>query len=134
MVLIDSAQAHNDCRFTFAVIPLWLLIGADLATRFTARLEAAPRHSIATFVPAGVIAAAFAAVSVAAPSDERRDSSGRPPPTVVRSEVPVPNPAMPQIPSHSSGIPNPYGYTFTSEPVSVALPSTSLVDVRSSEL
>ena len=41
---------------------------------------------------------------------------------------------MPQIPSHSSGIPNPYRYTFTSEPVSVALPSTSLVDVRSSEL
>ena len=56
-------------------------------------------------------------------------SSGMPPPTVVRSEVPVPNPAMPQIPSHSSGIHNPYGYTFTSEPVSVALPSTSFVDV-----
>ena len=49
-----------------------------------------------------------------------------PPPTVVRSEAPVPNPAMPQIPSHCSGIHNPY--TFTSEPVSVALPSTSLVE------
>ena len=40
----------------------------------------------------------------------------------------MPNPAMPQIPSHSSGIHSPYGYTFTSEPVSVALPSASLVE------
>ncbi len=75
MVLIHSAQAHKEYRFIFAVIPLWLLIGADLATRLTARLDArrqagsspkaAPRHSLAKFVPAGVIATAFAAVSVA---------------------------------------------------------------------
>ena len=75
MVLIHSAQAHKEYRFIFAVIPLWLLIGADLATRLTARLDArrqarsspkaAPRHSFAKSVPAGVMAAVFAAVSVA---------------------------------------------------------------------
>ena len=74
---IKGAHAGNAAgnRFIFAVIPLWLLVGADLATRLTARLDArrqarsspkaAAGHSFAKSVPAGVIAAAFAAVSVA---------------------------------------------------------------------
>ena len=75
MVLMHSAQAHKEYRFIFAVIPLWLLIGADLATRLTARLDArrqarsfpkaAARHSFTKSAPAGVIAAVFAAVSAA---------------------------------------------------------------------
>ena len=75
MVLMHSAQAHKEYRFIFAVIPLWLFIGADLATRLTACLDArrqarsfpkaAARHSFTKSVPAGVIAAAFAAVSAA---------------------------------------------------------------------
>ena len=75
MVLMHSAQAHKEYRFIFAVIPLWLLVGADLATRLTARLDArrqarsspkaAAGHSFAKSVPAGVMAAVFAAVSVA---------------------------------------------------------------------
>ena len=75
MVVMHSAQAHKEYRFIFAVIPLWLLIGADLATRLTARPDArgqapsspktAPRHSFARFLPAGVIGAVFTAVSVA---------------------------------------------------------------------
>jgi len=74
-VLTHSAQAHKEYRFIFAVIPLWLLIGADLVTRLSTRLdarrqarsspEAAPRRSFATLLPAGAIGAVFAAVSVA---------------------------------------------------------------------
>ena len=32
-LLIHSTQSHKEYRFIFVVIPLWLLIGADLSTR-----------------------------------------------------------------------------------------------------
>ena len=34
VLLIHSAQAHKEYRFVFAVVPLWLLIGADVVARF----------------------------------------------------------------------------------------------------
>ena len=37
VLLIHSLQAHKEYRYVFAVIPLWLLIGADLAARLAAR-------------------------------------------------------------------------------------------------
>ena len=37
VLLVHSLQAHKEYRFVFAVIPLWLLIGADLAARLAAR-------------------------------------------------------------------------------------------------
>ena len=66
-VLVHSAQAHKEYRFIFAVIPLWLLIGADLAARLTVRLDARwlAGRPFARFLSAGAVAAAFAAVSVA---------------------------------------------------------------------
>ncbi len=33
VVLIHSVQAHKEYRFVFAVIPLWLLVGADVVAR-----------------------------------------------------------------------------------------------------
>ena len=58
VVLAHSLQAHKEYRFIFAVIPLWLLIGADLATRLAARADGLRRL-------AGFAIAAFAAVSLA---------------------------------------------------------------------
>ena len=37
VLLIHSAQAHKEYRFVFAVIPLWLMIGADVVVRFGTR-------------------------------------------------------------------------------------------------
>ena len=34
VLLIHSVQAHKEYRFVFAVIPLWLVIGADVVARF----------------------------------------------------------------------------------------------------
>ena len=34
VVLIHSVQAHKEYRFVFAVVPLWLLVGADVVARF----------------------------------------------------------------------------------------------------
>ena len=36
VLLVHSLQAHKEYRFVFAVVPLWLLIGADLAARLAA--------------------------------------------------------------------------------------------------
>ena len=51
VLLIHSVQAHKEYRFVFAVVPLWLVIGADVVARFGARV----------WVPAGVL---FAAISL----------------------------------------------------------------------
>ena len=62
ILLVHSLQAHKEYRFIFAVIPLWLLVGSDLAARLVARPEAdgdRPRRL------AGLAAAGFAAVSLA---------------------------------------------------------------------
>ena len=43
-LLAHSLQAHKEYRFIFVVIPLWLLIGADLATRAVAWASARVRR------------------------------------------------------------------------------------------
>jgi len=58
VLLLHSLQAHKEYRFIFAVIPLWLLVGADLAARLAARGEGSRRL-------AGLATAGFAAVSLA---------------------------------------------------------------------
>ena len=58
VLLIHSLQAHKEYRFIFAVIPLWLLIAADLAARLAALRDRRPRL-------AGLAAAGFATVSLA---------------------------------------------------------------------
>ena len=58
ILLIHSTQTHKEYRFVFAVVPLWLLAGADLVARLAARTgKRAPVYGLA-----GVL---FAAVSLA---------------------------------------------------------------------
>ena len=58
VLLAHSLQTHKEYRFVFAVIPLWLLVGADLAARLAALGDGQRRL-------AGLAAAGFAAVSLA---------------------------------------------------------------------
>ena len=58
VLLLHSLQAHKEYRFIFAVIPLWLVIGADLTARLAALGDGRRRL-------AGLAAAGFAAVSLA---------------------------------------------------------------------
>ncbi len=58
VLLAHSLQTHKEYRFIFAVIPLWLLVGADLAARLAALGDGRRRL-------AGLAAAGFAAVSLA---------------------------------------------------------------------
>lgn len=58
VLLLHSLQAHKEYRFVFAVIPLWLLVGADLAARLAD--SAGGRRRLA-----GLATAGFAAVSLA---------------------------------------------------------------------
>ena len=58
VLLVHSLQAHKEYRFIFAVIPLWLLTGADLAARLAARGDGLRRL-------AGLATIGFAAVSLA---------------------------------------------------------------------
>ena len=58
VLLLHSLQAHKEYRFIFAVIPLWLLVGADLAARLAERDDGLRPL-------AGLAAAIFAAVSLA---------------------------------------------------------------------
>ena len=59
LVLLEhSLEAHKEYRYIFAVIPLWLLIGADLTARLAVRGDGARRLT-------GLAAAGFAAVSLA---------------------------------------------------------------------
>ena len=66
VLLTHSVPAHKEYRFIFAVIPLWLLIGADLAARAAAwvavRLPARPAAARWTMAAAGAL---FAVVSCA---------------------------------------------------------------------
>ena len=78
MVLLShSLQSHKEYRFVFAVIPLWLLIGADLIVQVRRWIAGrrAGRPDAARWTT-GVAAALFAAASVAGvlnalPSQER---------------------------------------------------------------
>ena len=58
-VVLHSAQPHREYRFIFVVIPLWLLIGADVVAQFTGRMRAHRPLVLA------MAAAAAAAVTVA---------------------------------------------------------------------
>ena len=66
VLLAHSLQAHKEYRFVFAVIPLWLLIGADLVVRvrrwISGRRAAGPHAARWTI---GSAAALFAAASLA---------------------------------------------------------------------
>ena len=64
-LLAHSLQAHKEYRFIFAVIPLWLLLGADLATRAVAWASARVRRRRGLQWGASVAGAACLAVSVA---------------------------------------------------------------------
>ena len=37
VLLVHSVSAHKEYRFVFAVVPLWLVIGADVVARFGVR-------------------------------------------------------------------------------------------------
>ena len=58
ILLIHSTQTHKEYRFVFAVVPLWLLAGADLVARLA---ERAGKPALAY----GLAGALFAAVSLA---------------------------------------------------------------------
>ena len=64
-LLAHSLQAHKEYRFIFAVIPLWLLLGADLATRAVAWASARVRRRRGPRWGWSVAGAACLAVSVA---------------------------------------------------------------------
>ena len=64
-LLAHSLQAHKEYRFIFVVIPLWLLIGADLATRAAAWASARVRRRRGLRWGWSVAGAACLAVSVA---------------------------------------------------------------------
>ena len=55
VVLIHSVQAHKEYRFVFAVVPLWLVMGADVVARFVVRGNARVW---------GLVGVLFAAVSI----------------------------------------------------------------------
>ena len=66
VLLAHSVQAHKEYRFIFAVIPLWLLIGADLTARGAAWFAGrSPARSGALRWTTGAVGAVFAAVSLA---------------------------------------------------------------------
>ena len=98
ILFIHSAQAHKEYRYVFAVIPLWLIVGAGLV----ARLAAGTRMPAWVYGASGV---AFAAVSLAGilnalpsqhdvyesthtPKENRRQVHPRPGPSIRR--VPLP--------------------------------------------
>ena len=56
---MHSMQSHKEYRFVFAVVPLWLLIAADLTARAEARVLGPRRTRLS---PAGVCAAVCAGV------------------------------------------------------------------------
>ena len=45
-ILIHSLEPHKEYRFIFAVIPLWLLIGADVIVRLSPRLDSFQRRKL----------------------------------------------------------------------------------------
>ena len=70
-LLIHSSQSHKEYRFIFAVIPLWLMLGADVVVGLASRLSASRSRAPAQgrfFRPAilvGVAATAFGTASLA---------------------------------------------------------------------
>ena len=68
-LLIHSTQSHKEYRFTFVVIPLWLLIGSDILVRFASRTpetRTPEKRSRIWLGPTSLaLAASFAAISLA---------------------------------------------------------------------
>jgi len=68
LLLAHSVQAHKEYRFIFAVVPLWLLIAADLTARLVAwaagRPAARPAAERWTTVAAGALLAAVSLAGV----------------------------------------------------------------------
>lgn len=58
VLLIHSLEPHKEYRFVFAVIPLWLLIGSDIAARFA-------HHAGRERLVMGLAVVAFAVISLA---------------------------------------------------------------------
>ncbi len=66
LLVTHSAQAHKEYRFIFAAVPLWLLIGSDLAARAAAWLGGRlPARTAAARWALGAAGALFAVVSCA---------------------------------------------------------------------
>ena len=68
-LLLHSLQTHKEYRFIFVVIPLWLLIGADLAVRFAT--GSSRRHLWFGTVIAVVAAVSLAGILEALPRQNR---------------------------------------------------------------
>ena len=58
VIVLHSLQAHKEYRFVFVVVPLWLLIGADLAARAMDRLPHGRWIAGAGAVLAAIVSAA----------------------------------------------------------------------------
>jgi len=69
ILLVHSLLAHKEYRFIFAVIPLWLLVGSDLAARLAARADGLRR--LAGFAIAGFAAVSLAGILNALPFQDR---------------------------------------------------------------
>ena len=69
VVLVHSLQAHKEYRFIFAVIPLWLLIGADLAARLA--VDGDKPRRLARLAAAGFAAVSLAGILNALPYQDR---------------------------------------------------------------
>ena len=88
ILFIHSTQSHKDYRFIFAVIPLWLLVGAGLATRLARRMT----KPIWMYGTAGVL---FTAVSLAGilnalpRQDEGLSANVSPPIRFIRDQDPI---------------------------------------------
>ena len=65
VLLSHSLQTHKEYRFIFAMIPLWLLIGADLVTRLAGWVARRGARGQRWRWAGGAATALFAAVSVA---------------------------------------------------------------------
>ena len=65
VLLAHSVQAHKEYRFVFAVVPLWLLIGSDLAARAAAWVAGRSPGTGARRGTAAAIGAAFGVVTLA---------------------------------------------------------------------
>ena len=69
VLLVHSLQAHKEYRFIFAVVPLWLLIGADLLAGLADRGDGLRRF--ARFVTAGLAAVSLAGILNGLPYQDR---------------------------------------------------------------
>ncbi len=65
VLLVHSTQSLKAYRFIFAVIPLYLMVGADVLARLASRARAGGRRPLPFRAAAVVLASAFAVVSAA---------------------------------------------------------------------